>query len=155
MRAGDDPSLTPSGSLGSAGSSVGTLLGASGLLWSFGASVAQTVFDAGAIRARVAGAEAARDAAVASYRQTVLAAFQAVEDHLATARALAEQDALRRQASDAADQTEQQILNRYRARHMSYTDVGRSGSVAWSGAGDVTRCHICCTANIEFLPNIR
>ena len=82
------PSLSLGGTLGSSQSRLGDLLSASGALWSLGVSVAQTVFDAGAIRARVEGAEAGLDAAIARYRQTVLAAFQAVEDQLAT-RALA------------------------------------------------------------------
>ena len=117
------PSLTLSASLGNGGSRIGDLFSASGALWSFGASVAQTVFDAGAIAARVSGAEASRDAAVARYRQVVLTAFQMVEDQLASTRYLAEQADLRKQSSDAADQTEQQILNRYRAGQLSYTDV--------------------------------
>jgi outer membrane protein TolC len=86
-------------------------------------SVAQTLFDAGAARARVEGAQAARDAAVARYRQTVLTAFQAVEDQLSSSRALAEQSGLRRAASEAADLTEQQLLNRYKAGQVSYTEV--------------------------------
>jgi NodT family efflux transporter outer membrane factor (OMF) lipoprotein len=122
-RAGYYPSLNLSGSIGSAGSRVGDLFNASNRLWSFGASVAQTLFDAGATRARVEGAEAAHDAAVARYRQTVLAAFQAIEDQLASTRAQAEQATLRREASQAADQTEQQLLNRYKAGQVSYTDV--------------------------------
>ena len=58
------------------------LFSASSTLWSFGLSVAQTMFDAGATGARVAGAEAGARAAVARYRQTVLTAFQGVEDQL-------------------------------------------------------------------------
>ncbi|CAN5866364.1 efflux transporter outer membrane subunit [soil metagenome] len=117
------PSINLSGSFGTAGSSIGDLFKASNTLWSLGLSAAQTVFDAGAIAARVEGAEAARDAAAARYRQTVLSAFQAVEDQLSTTRALAEQDALRREASQAADATEQQLLNRYKAGLVSYTEV--------------------------------
>lgn len=117
------PSLTLTGALGSGGSRVGDLFSASGLLWSFGVSAAQTLFDAGARNARVDAAEAGRDLAVARYRQTVLAAFQGVEDQLSTTRALAEQATLRKLASDAADLTEQQILNRYRAGQVSYTEV--------------------------------
>jgi len=60
---------------------------------------------------------------VARYRQTVLTAFQGVEDQLSNARAQGEQADLLRQASDAADQIEQQILNRYRAGQLSYTEV--------------------------------
>ncbi|MDP3824129.1 MAG: efflux transporter outer membrane subunit [Burkholderiales bacterium] len=117
------PSLSLSGSIGNAGSRVADLFGASTTLWSLGLSVAQTLFDAGATRARVEGAEASRDAAVARYRQTVLTAFQAVEDQLSTTRALAEQAELRRTASAAADLTEQQLLNRYKAGQVSYTEV--------------------------------
>ena len=117
------PSLSLSGSIGNAGSRVADLFGASTSLWSLGLSVAQTLFDAGATKARVEGAEASRDAAVARYRQTVLTAFQAVEDQLSTTRALAEQAALRRAASEAADLTEQQLLNRYKAGQVSYSEV--------------------------------
>ena len=117
------PSLTLSGSAGNSASRVGDLFGASTSLWSLGVSVAQTIFDAGATQARVAQAEAGRDAAVARYRQTVLSAFQAVEDQLSTTRSLAEQAELRRAASEAADLTEQQLLNRYKAGQVSYTDV--------------------------------
>ena len=117
------PSLTLSGSAGSSASRVGDLFGASTTLWSLGLSVAQTIFDAGATRARVEQAEAGRDVAVAKYRQTVLAAFQAVEDQLSAAHSLSDQDALRRAASEAADLTEQQLLNRYKAGQVSYTDV--------------------------------
>ncbi len=117
------PSLSLSGSIGNSGSRVADLFGASTSLWSLGLSVAQTLFDAGATAARVEGAEAARDVAVARYRQTVLSAFQAVEDQLSTSRALAEQAELRRAASAAADLTEQQLLNRYKAGQVSYTEV--------------------------------
>jgi outer membrane protein TolC len=71
----------------------------------------------------VAGAEAGRDAAIARYRQTVLAAFADVEDQLAATHALLQQQDLRRAASQAADQVEAQMLNRYRAGQVGYTEV--------------------------------
>ncbi|HEY9068181.1 MAG TPA: efflux transporter outer membrane subunit [Burkholderiaceae bacterium] len=117
------PSLTLSASAGGASSQLGDLFKASSSLWSLGLSVAQTVFDAGATRAKVDSAYAARDKAVATYRQTVLSAFQAVEDQLSSLHALAEQAGLRRAASEAADLTEQQLLNRYQAGQVSYSDV--------------------------------
>jgi NodT family efflux transporter outer membrane factor (OMF) lipoprotein len=117
------PSFGLSASLGNSTSRIGDLFNASTTLWSVGLSVAQTLFDAGATRAKVAGAEAARDAAVARYRQTVLTALQAVEDQLSVTRALAEQAGLRKAASEAADLTEQQLLNRYQAGQVSYTEV--------------------------------
>ncbi|CAN7346492.1 efflux transporter outer membrane subunit [Variovorax sp. LjRoot290] len=117
------PSLTLNAALSSSASRVGDLFNASNMLWSLGLSVAQTVFDAGAIGARVDAAKAAHQAAVASYRQTVLTAFQNVEDQLTAGASLAQQEGLRREASAAADLTEQQFLNRYRQGQVSYTDV--------------------------------
>ncbi len=123
QRAAYYPSLSLSASLGRSGSSVADLFGASGALWSLGLSAAQTVFDGGAIAARVEGAEAARDARAASYRQTVLTAFQGVEDQLTTIRALQTQEPLRQEAVAASRLTETQLQNRYRAGQASYTDV--------------------------------
>jgi outer membrane protein TolC len=71
----------------------------------------------------VAGAQATRDAAIAHYRQTVLAAFQSVEDQLSTIRSLAEQEANRRAASADADRTEQLTLNQYLQGQVPYTTV--------------------------------
>jgi outer membrane protein TolC len=62
----------------------------------------------------------------------VLAAFQAVEDQLSVSRALAEQAELRKVASEAADQTEQQLLNRYKQGQVNYTDVVTAQSSALS-----------------------
>ncbi|TWI66551.1 NodT family efflux transporter outer membrane factor (OMF) lipoprotein [Pseudoduganella lurida] len=122
-RAAYFPSLNLSASYGYGSSSVGGLFNASNNLWSLGLSAAQTLFDAGAIAARVEQTKAARDATIAQYRQTVLNAFADVEDQLAATRALAAQQELRRQASEAADQVEQQMINRYRAGQVNYTEV--------------------------------
>ncbi len=123
QRAAYYPSLSLSASLGRSGSSVADLFSASGALWSLGLSAAQTVFDGGAIAARVDEARAARDARAAGYRQTVLTAFQGVEDQLTTIRALQTQEPLRQEAVTAARLTETQLQNRYRAGQASYTDV--------------------------------
>jgi NodT family efflux transporter outer membrane factor (OMF) lipoprotein len=122
-QAGYYPSLNLSASYGVGSSAVSDLFRASNSAWSLGLSAAQLLFDAGATSARVSGAQAAQEEAVARYRQTVLTAFQDVEDQLTATRVLAQQEELRRQASQAADQAEVQILNRYRAGQVSYTDV--------------------------------
>ena len=122
-RAAYFPNIGLSGSLGSGGSRVGDLFSFSNAAWSFGLSAAQSIFNAGATRASVAGAEARHQAAVARYRQTVLTAFADVEDQLSATRVLAQQQDLRREASAAADLVEQQILNRYRAGQVGYTEV--------------------------------
>ncbi|MRV75895.1 RND transporter [Duganella sp. FT92W] len=126
------PSLTLSASYGFGASQVAGLFSASNSLWSLGLAAAQTLFDGGAIKARVAGAEAARDEAVARYRQTVLAAFGDVEDQLAAGRVLEQQQALRQSASQAADLAEQQMVNRYRAGQVGYTDVVQAQASALS-----------------------
>jgi NodT family efflux transporter outer membrane factor (OMF) lipoprotein len=126
------PSLGLNASYGFGASRLGDLFGASSSLWSFGLQVAQTVFNAGATSARVAGARAAHEEQVARYRQTVLTAFQDVEDQLAASRVLAEQYALRKQASEAADLVEQQVLNRYRAGQVSFSDVVTAQATALS-----------------------
>lgn len=117
------PSLPLNASYGLGASRVADLFSAASSTWSLGLSAAQVLFNAGATRARVEGSEAAHAQAVAHYRQTVLAAFQDVEDQLAASRVLLTQQDLRRQASQAADQVEQQVLNRYRSGQLSYTEV--------------------------------
>jgi NodT family efflux transporter outer membrane factor (OMF) lipoprotein len=124
------PNLNLSASYESGASRVADLLTVSSSVWSLGLSAAQVLFNAGATRARVEGAQAAHEQAVARYRQTVLTAFQDVEDQFAATRVLAQQQELRRQASQAADEAEAQLLNRYRAGQVSYTDVVTSQASA-------------------------
>ncbi|WP_258000948.1 efflux transporter outer membrane subunit [Janthinobacterium sp. ROICE36] len=136
------PSLNLTGSYGSGASKVGDLLNASSSLWSLGVSAAQTLFNAGATTASVDAAKAGHEAAVARYRQTVLAAFGAVEDQLSATRALAEQLALRQQASSAADQVEQQMLNRYNAGQVGYTDVVTAQVTALSARRSLVQAQV-------------
>ena len=124
------PSISLGASLGTGGTSVADLFRVSSSVWSLGLSVAQTIFDAGATAARVEQAQAARDARVAQYRQTVLGAFQSVEDQLSALRTLAQQEPLRQQAVSAAGRTAQQLLNRYNAGQVSFTDVVNAQAAA-------------------------
>ncbi len=117
------PDLSLTGSYGFGSTALKTLFNSSNAAWSYGAAAAQTVFDAGATLAKVRGARAGYDQAVANYRQTVLTAFQQVEDALAAARVLQDEAALRQQASASADQAEQILLNQYRAGQVAYTSV--------------------------------
>ena len=123
QRAAYFPNIGLTASYGAAGGTLLSLFRASGNVWSLGLTLAQTIFDAGAIAAKVEGAQAARDVAIANYRQTVLAAFVAVEDQLATIRSLAEQDSQRRAASADADRTEQLTLNQFLQGQVPYTTV--------------------------------
>ncbi|MBX3658087.1 MAG: efflux transporter outer membrane subunit [Ramlibacter sp.] len=117
------PSIGLSASVGTSGPRIADLLSPSHLVWALGASLAQNLFNAGATGARVDAARAALDQAAAQYRQTVLAAFQDVENQLVATRVLQEQQVLREQASRAADEAEQLQLNRYQAGQVSFTEV--------------------------------
>ena len=112
-----------SAAYGTSGSSFGDLFRASTAAWSYGLSAAQTIANFGALRAAVESTRAAQEQAAARYRQTVLTAFADVEDQLAATRVLVQQQDLQRQASEAADKVEQQVLNRYKAGQVDYSQV--------------------------------
>ncbi len=76
------PSVMLSPKAGLESATLGKLFSASSLLWSFGVSAVQSIFDAGRNRANLNYAEAGYQATVASYKQAVLAAMQEVEDGL-------------------------------------------------------------------------
>ena len=117
------PSLTLSGSFGYGSTSLGTLIRASNSVWSFGPSVAESLFNGGATIAQTREARALYDSAVASYRQTVLSAFQQVEDDLATLRYLQTEHAQDRQALADAERSEALSLNQYKAGIADYATV--------------------------------
>lgn len=123
VRAAYFPQIGLTASYGPSASAIGDLFKASSVAWALGLSATETIFNGGANRAAVQGADAARAQAVARYRQTVLDAFADVEDQLAATRVLAQQQDLQRQASAAADKVEEQVLNRYKAGQVSYSEV--------------------------------
>ena len=92
-------------------------------VWSLGTSLTETIFDGGSRRATVRQFQAAYDATVANYRQTVLIAFQQVEDNLAAVRILSqviqEQDA----AVESAKRTLEEADVRYRSGIDPYLNV--------------------------------
>jgi NodT family efflux transporter outer membrane factor (OMF) lipoprotein len=130
--AGYYPNLTLSGSGGLASTNIGQFFNASSELWSIGANVAQTVFNGGLTTALVREAKAAHDQAIAQYRQTVLTAFQQVEDDLSASRVLQTEEPLRQDASNAANQEETIALNEYRAGTVDYTTVVTAQATALS-----------------------
>jgi len=80
------PNLTLAGSGGLESSAISTLFSTPALFWSVGASAAETIFDAGLRRATVDQYKAQYNADAAAYKQTVLTAFQQVEDYTSTLR---------------------------------------------------------------------
>jgi NodT family efflux transporter outer membrane factor (OMF) lipoprotein len=80
------PSVSLTGGAGLEGSSLKTLFSLPGLFWSLGASATQVLFDAGLRKATVAEYTARYNSEVAVYKQSILTAFQQVEDYIATLR---------------------------------------------------------------------
>ncbi len=117
------PTITLSADAGAAALSLAKLVSASGRFWSIGASLAETVFDAGLRNAQVQAAVAVFDEDLADYRQTVLSAFQQVEDQLAALRILAEQAQAEDAAVAAAREAQRIINNQYLAGTVAYTSV--------------------------------
>ncbi|MGD0632008.1 MAG: efflux transporter outer membrane subunit [Terracidiphilus sp.] len=85
------PSLSITGSGGFESSAIGKLLDASSRFWSVGPTLSETVYDGGLRRATVNQYIATYNADLAAYRQSVLTAFQQVEDYLAAVRILSQQ----------------------------------------------------------------
>jgi NodT family efflux transporter outer membrane factor (OMF) lipoprotein len=117
------PTVMLNASVGFEGSSFGNLFNASSLLWSVGASITQTIFDAGRRRATSDAAIAGYDATVAGYRQTTLSAFQQVEDNLAALRILEQEAQEQRRAVQSAELSLQLFTNRYRGGVDNYLQV--------------------------------
>jgi NodT family efflux transporter outer membrane factor (OMF) lipoprotein len=117
------PDLTLSASDGYTGPSLGKLIRAPNRVWSFGPALAETLFDGGLRRAQVAQARAAHEGTVDTYRQTVLAGFQQVEDQLVTLRVLEQQAVIEEAAVAAAREAEKLTLNQYKAGTVPYSSV--------------------------------
>ena len=117
------PDVTLTGDYGAASSSVGRLFSASTTLWSFGADATETLLDFGLRRAQVRQAKAAYDEDIAVYRQTVLTAFQGVEDELAALRIYQQEQDVLLMTEQAAQQTLKLDLDEYREGTVDYTTV--------------------------------
>ena len=112
------PSLTLTGSGGLSASSIAKLFSLPALFWSLGAAASQTIFDAGLRKATVEQYTALYNADAANYRQTVLTAFQQVEDYISTVRVVSQQ--IERQ--NAAIQAGQRFANIATARYQTGLD---------------------------------
>lgn len=117
------PQITLSASYGYSGNPLQQLIQAATRTWSLGAAASETIFNGGARSAAVRGAEADYDNAVATYRQTVLAALQDTEDQLSGLRYLNQQLALENSAVATAQQAVTVSMNEYLAGTQIYTTV--------------------------------
>jgi len=124
------PTLALSATAGVESSTLANLLTWPSRFWSLGPSLVETAFDGGRRRAITAQAQASYDASVAAYRQSVLTAFQDVEDNLAALRILADEAAQQAGAVQAAERSLALADNRYRAGTTTYLEVITAQSVA-------------------------
>ncbi|MGC1491616.1 MAG: efflux transporter outer membrane subunit [Candidatus Acidiferrum sp.] len=113
------PNLTLSGDAGFESSTIQKLLAWPSRIWSVGPSLSETIFDAGLRRATVQQNIALYNADVANYRQTVLTAFQQVEDNLAAVRILSKQI----QQQIEAEQSAERYLELAKARYFTGVDT--------------------------------
>jgi outer membrane protein TolC len=124
------PTVALGSTVGLESSSLTNLFSWPSALWSLGASVMEIVFDGGRRQAVTEQTKAAYDATVATYRQTVLTAFQSVEDTLSTLRILEEEAAQQAKAVQAAEAALLLAINRYKGGITTYLEVVVAQSVA-------------------------
>ena len=122
-KAGYFPDLTLNGQDQYSSNMFSHLIRLSNRIWAVGPALAQTLFDGGLVRAQVRGARAAYEGTVDSYRQTVLASFQQVEDEIVTLRVLEQEGAIEDETVKAAREAEALTLNQYKAGTVPYSSV--------------------------------
>jgi NodT family efflux transporter outer membrane factor (OMF) lipoprotein len=120
------------GSGGFESGTITTLFQGPSALWSIGASVAETIFDGGRRHALNDETKAAYDSTVASYRQTVLTAFQQVEDNLAALRILEQEAGVQATAVQSARRSLALSNTRYEGGVTSYLEVITAQNAALS-----------------------
>ena len=121
--AGYFPQISLSGLLGYSGNPFAASLGPSNPVWSFGASLAQPVFNGGLTGAQVEAARELYKSEVGIYRQTVLTAIQQVEDNLSGIRILSKEAKTWAEDVRISRQATQIALNEYQAGTQAYTTV--------------------------------
>jgi outer membrane protein, multidrug efflux system len=124
------PRLMLNGLAGFQSLDASTLFNWESRVWSVGPSLSLPLFTGGRNRAQLAAARAAYDAAIANYRQTVLSAFQDVEDQLAAQRLLAQQAEKESAALKSARRTLEISMTKYKGGVITYLEVAIAQSSA-------------------------
>jgi len=117
------PDISLSGAFGYQGDPFVKQLAGANPVWSYGLSLAQPLFNGGLTDAQVEAARQTYQASVATYRQTVLTAFQQVEDELAAIPILTRELRVQEEAVSSARQAVQIALNEYSAGTQNFTTV--------------------------------
>jgi multidrug efflux system outer membrane protein len=117
------PSLSLFGQGGWQAADIAKLANVGSTVWAVGANVTEDIFSGGALHAQVQFARAGYDANVATYRQTVLTAFQEVQDEITGLIVLIQAQQSQQLAVDAARRTLDISTSRYSGGLVSYLDV--------------------------------
>jgi NodT family efflux transporter outer membrane factor (OMF) lipoprotein len=117
------PMLTLGGLGGFVSTSLAKLFTVPSLFWSVGPQLAATLFDGGLRKGQLRLSKDAYDASVATYRQTVLTAFQQVEDQLSSLRILEQEQSVQEEARKAAQEAVDIAMAQYRAGTADYLAV--------------------------------
>jgi NodT family efflux transporter outer membrane factor (OMF) lipoprotein len=117
------PTLSLSALGGYAGDPLSKLFNVGNRIWSLGATASDTLFQGGSQVAAVAAARATYDQYVAAYRQTVLSAFQQVEDELLALRVLQQETEYQTAAVKSAQLAADVAMNEFNAGTVAYTTV--------------------------------
>jgi NodT family efflux transporter outer membrane factor (OMF) lipoprotein len=141
-RAAFYPALTLSATGGVESSSIKNLLDWPSRFWSVGPSISETVYDGGLRRATVNQYIATYNADVAAYRQSVLVAFEQVEDSLAAVRILSQQILRQQEAVDSSKEFLRLELTRYEAGIDPYIDVVTAQTTLLSNQQSVTNLQV-------------
>lgn len=91
--------------------------------WTLGPQLSQILFDAGKRKAQVDEAQAAYDGAAANYRQSVLTAFQQVEDNLSALRVMEQESAVSEEAVKSARRSVEVSTAQYKGGTGNYLQV--------------------------------
>ncbi len=117
------PNVTLNGTGGFQSSNAGTWIQGPSSLWSLGGSAIELLFDAGRRHALTNQAREAYEGQTANYRESVLNAFQEVEDNLAALRILNDESAAQARAVNSARHSLQLSTSRYKGGVTTYLEV--------------------------------
>ena len=135
------PSLTLGATAGLSSGSLLNLLTWGSRVWTAGPSLAQTILDFGKRRAQLHQTEEAYDAQANAYRETVLSAFQQVEDNLSALRTLAEEAAMQEKAVAASSRSLDLEIARYKAGTDSALNVITTQQIELTNARTAVTLH--------------
>ncbi len=145
------PNISLNGTGGMESANPGTWIQGPSALWTLGASAMETLFDAGRRHAITQQARDNFEGQVANYRQSVLSAFQEVEDNLAALRILDQESLAQRDAVNSAQRSLQISTTRYKGGVTTYLEVLTAQTALLSNqrtAADITTRQFAATAQL-------